>query len=237
MAKISLEIEDIKALASDSRLEILKTLDGKKLNLKDLSKSTSLKKATLHVHLSKLLEAGFIKKRERQGHKWVYYQLTWKGECLLHPENTQIVVLFSIAFVSLFLGIIQLINYARGSIVGFAQTQPNAEATQIFAIPKGVDSTLFYQQPFQNIAEVPTQNQTLIQLSQTMNSKANVQGLLGNTFSDSAIQWSASPDSTTLIASVQDPTLFNLGIVFLIVFVIFLCVSIWRLWESKATEL
>ena len=71
MTKISLELEDIKALASDSRLEILKALDGKRLSLSDITKITKLNKATLHAHLSKLLEAEFIKKKEREGHKWV----------------------------------------------------------------------------------------------------------------------------------------------------------------------
>jgi DNA-binding transcriptional ArsR family regulator len=152
MTKISLELDDIKALASDSRLGILKALDGKKLSLNNISEITKLNKATLHVHLSKLLEAEFIKKNEREGHKWVYYKLTWKGECLLHPENTRIVVLFSIAFVSFFVGVIQLLNFAKGTIVGFAQTLPKAEITQIFAVPKGVNTALFSQQAFQNVA-------------------------------------------------------------------------------------
>ena len=237
MTKISLELDDIKALASDSRLGILKALDGKKLSLNNISEITKLNKATLHVHLSKLLEAEFIKKNEREGHKWVYYKLTWKGECLLHPENTRIVVLFSIAFVSFFVGVIQLLNFAKGTIVGFAQTLPNAETTQIFAVPKGAGTALFYQQAFQNVAEVPTHNQTLVQLSQAINSNANVKGLVGNAFSDDKIQWSANPYSSNLVASVQDPTLLYLGLVCLAVFIIFLCVAIWRLWENKTPEL
>ncbi|MFH1101274.1 MAG: winged helix-turn-helix domain-containing protein [Methanobacteriota archaeon] len=237
MTKISLELEDIKALASDSRLEILKALDGKKLNLQDVTRITKLNKATLHVHLSKLLEAGFIKKKEREGHKWVYYQLTWKGECLLHPENTRIVVLFSITFISLFAGIIQLINYAKGAIVGVAQTLPNEETTQIFAIPRTVNATSAYQNVFQNIANVPTHNQTLLQLSQALNSNADIKGLVGNTFSDEAIQWSAAPDSTNLVASIQDPTLLYLGLVCLTICVIFLSIGLWRLWKNRIPEL
>ena len=237
MTKISLELEDIKALASDSRLEILKTLDGKKLNLQDVTRITKLNKATLHVHLSKLLEAGFVKKKEREGHKWVYYQLTWKGECLLHPENTRIVVLFGIAFLTLFVGIIQLINYAKGAIVGYAQTLPNEETTQIFAIPKIVDATSVQYNVFQNVANVATQNQTLFQLSQALNRNATIKGLVGNTFSDEAIQWSASPDSTNLVASIQDPTFLYLGLGCLTIFIIFLSIGLWRLWENKASEI
>jgi DNA-binding transcriptional ArsR family regulator len=114
MSKITLDINAFKALASDRRLDILRALDGRKMSLKDISNATSLNKATLHEHLSKLNEAGLIKKKEREGHKWVYYKLSWKGESLLHPENTKIVVLFTITFIALWAGIIQMIWYVRG---------------------------------------------------------------------------------------------------------------------------
>ena len=114
MSKVTLDINAFKALASDTRLDILRTLDGKKMSLKDISNATNLNKATLHEHLSKLNEAGLIKKKEREGHKWVYYKLSWKGESLLHPENTKIVVLFATTFIALWAGIIQMIWYVRG---------------------------------------------------------------------------------------------------------------------------
>lgn len=117
MAKVTLDKETFKALASDTRLDILKTLDGKKLGLNDISKATSLNKATLHEHLSKLNQVGLVKKKEREGHKWVYYKLTWKGENLLHPENTKIVVLFTITFIALWAGIIQMIWYVKGTVM------------------------------------------------------------------------------------------------------------------------
>ena len=117
MAKVTLDKETFKALASDTRLDILRTLDGKKLGLNDISKATNLNKATLHEHLSKLNQVGLVKKKEREGHKWVYYKLTWKGENLLHPENTKIVVLFTITFISLWVGIIQMIWYVKGTVM------------------------------------------------------------------------------------------------------------------------
>jgi DNA-binding transcriptional ArsR family regulator len=113
MVKVTLDLDSFKALASETRLDVLKALDGKKLSLNDISKATNLHKVTLHEHLGKLVESGFVKRSEREGHKWVYYKLTWKGECLLHPENTRIVVLFSTTFLLLFLGIVGLINYMK----------------------------------------------------------------------------------------------------------------------------
>lgn len=113
MSKITLDREMFKALASETRLNILKTLDGKNLGLNEISNQINLNKATLHEHLSKLHRAGLIKRNEREGHKWVYYKLTWKGESLLHPENTKIVVMFSITFISLFLGIVNITNFIK----------------------------------------------------------------------------------------------------------------------------
>lgn len=118
MTKVTLDMETFKALASDTRLDILRALDGKKLSLKDISAVTQLNKATLHEHLMKLHQAGLVKRKEREGHKWVMYKLTWKGECLLHPENTKIVVMFSVSFVALFMGVVQLVWHIKG-MTGF----------------------------------------------------------------------------------------------------------------------
>ena len=132
MTKVTLDKETFKALASDTRLNILMALDGKKMSLKEISKATTLNKATLHEHLTKLREAGLVKKKEREGHKWVYYKLTWKGESLLHPENARIVVLFSVAFIALWIGIIQLIWYIKGSIInlGYGNFVPENEGQE-----------------------------------------------------------------------------------------------------------
>jgi len=122
MTKVTLDMDTFKALASDTRLDILRTLDGKKMSLKDISAATHLNKATLHEHLVKLNEAGLVKRKEREGHKWVVYKLSWKGECLLHPENTRIVVMFSVTFIALWSGVIQLLWYVKGSMVSIAPT-------------------------------------------------------------------------------------------------------------------
>jgi DNA-binding transcriptional ArsR family regulator len=148
MPKVNLDLDSFKALASDTRLNILKTLDGRKLSLNDLSRSTNLHKVTLHEHLNRLNEAGFIKKIEREGHKFVYYQLSWKGQSLLHPENTRIVILFSITFFTLFFSFSSLlmqnwtISAKREIMLDFA---PNyvSEESQIFSLIPVVLFVLF----------------------------------------------------------------------------------------------
>src|SRR4030042_3332046 len=122
MPKVTLDRETFKALASDTRLDIIRALDGKNMSLNDICKATNLNKATLHEHLTKLNEVGLIKKNGREGHKWVYYRLTWKGEGLLHPENSRIVVLFSTTFISLLIAVILVVNFLQPIPVGFAET-------------------------------------------------------------------------------------------------------------------
>jgi DNA-binding transcriptional ArsR family regulator len=146
MVKITLDRDMFKALASETRLDILRTLDGKKLGLNEISNKIHLNKATLYEHLSKLNEAGLVKRKEREGHKWVYYKLTWKGESLLHPENTRIVVMFSVTFIALFFGIINLLNYIitnfnirKGSDLIFSPAIENTE-DKLFLIGKGTSN-------------------------------------------------------------------------------------------------
>ena len=183
MAKVTLDMNAFKALASDTRLEILRALDGKKLNLKELGRVTNLNKATLHEHLAKLNEAGLVKKKERDGHKWVYYKLTWKGEGLLHPENTRIVVMFTTTFITLAVGIIQMINYAKGVIIARAYNYIGADSTLI-SLEGEVTNTRggnLFSAPApectfdavskgatQSTINVPLENQTIDQLSYTV---------------------------------------------------------------------
>jgi DNA-binding transcriptional ArsR family regulator len=252
MSKIMLDLESFKALASESRLDILKSLDGKKMNLKDISKMTNLNKATLHVHLSKLLDAGFIKKKERDGHKWVYYKLTWKGASLLHPENNRVVVLFSITFFSLFFGIIQLFHFAKGTIVGLASTSSGANETQIFErYDAGINIVSQNQMNFRQVAEVPVQNQSIVQLSNTLQDNARIRGIMDNVIPDSEIRWNAikttremvfdsadvSPDASNVVATIQDPILFYIAITCFVIFTIVLSVSLWRLWENRTSKI
>ncbi|PNX46223.1 MAG: hypothetical protein BV457_08065 [Thermoplasmata archaeon M9B1D] len=54
MTKVDLDIQSFKVLASETRLDILKSLDGKKMSLNDICRATNLHKMTLHEHLIKL---------------------------------------------------------------------------------------------------------------------------------------------------------------------------------------
>ncbi len=88
MAKVTLDVETFKALASPTRLDVLRALDERRKTLSELAKELDLNKATIHEHLQLLVACELVKKRDDEGRKWIYYELTWQGERLLHPQET-----------------------------------------------------------------------------------------------------------------------------------------------------
>ena len=196
MTKLTLDMNTFKALASDTRLDILKALDGKNLSLKDISRITNLNKATLHEHLTKLNEAGLVKKKEREGHKWVYYKLTWKGQGLLHPENTRIVVMFSATFISLFIAVIFMVSFLQPITVGMAETNDDtiyiyeAEGEGIPLISRDVS--------FNYLGKIDAEEQIVENITDVLKSKSQgITNSLGIEYKDNEIQW-ITPDKVQL---------------------------------------
>lgn len=88
MAKITLDADTFRALASSTRLTVLKALAERRKTLTELSRDLNLNKATVHEHMALLTAAGLVRKRDDEGRKWIYYELTWTGQRILHPEAT-----------------------------------------------------------------------------------------------------------------------------------------------------
>lgn len=99
MSHITLDADAFRALSSDTRLQIMKALDARRLTVSELSRALDLNKATVFEHLKQLAQADLVKK-EDEGRKWVYYKLTWKGKKVLHPEDVQFMLLLATATVS-----------------------------------------------------------------------------------------------------------------------------------------
>jgi ArsR family transcriptional regulator, arsenate/arsenite/antimonite-responsive transcriptional repressor len=111
--KIVLDQESFKALASDTRIEILKKLDGTQLTVTDLANAMLVNKSAVHKHLTRLVEAGLVKKKEGD-RKWVYYTLSLKGQQLLHPERVQIALMLAATAVAVTFGLYQVMGYFAG---------------------------------------------------------------------------------------------------------------------------
>lgn len=114
--KITLDQESFKALASDTRIEILKRLDRSQMTVTDLANELQVNKSAVYKHLSRLLDAGLVKKLE-DNRKWVYYKLSMKGMNLLHPERVQIALMLSAAVMAITLAITQLYTFIVGNEV------------------------------------------------------------------------------------------------------------------------
>jgi DNA-binding transcriptional ArsR family regulator len=253
MTKITLDRETFKALASDTRLDILKTLDGKHMGLNEIAKVTNLNKATLHEHLTKLHEAGLIKRNERDGHKWVYYKLTWKGESLLHPENTKIVVLFATTFVALWVGLLQLIWYIKGTVTDVGYDMYTM-GENVVLTSKGFVGSGTVPLLGNGMIEDVTFPSGLPDFFQTFLMRAKLAFYHGIPLGKDLSVIETNGDvgalsageggrfvidqSQGLIQAVYQNPLFLYGAVgCFVVFSVFLVVALWRLWENRTPKL
>jgi DNA-binding transcriptional ArsR family regulator len=113
--KITLDRETFKALASDTRLDILKALDVRQKTVTELAKELELNKATVFEHLEKLASVDLIQKLE-DDRKWVYWQLTWRGRRLLHPETITLALALSSAAASLVTALVTFYVWLRSAV-------------------------------------------------------------------------------------------------------------------------
>jgi DNA-binding transcriptional ArsR family regulator len=98
--KITLDRETFRALAVDSRVDILKSLEERKLTLTDLSTRLNMSPSTVKEHLDRLVSAGLIENIPGDT-KWKYYKLTWKGKNILNPHETKVWFILAVSLVSL----------------------------------------------------------------------------------------------------------------------------------------
>ena len=142
---ITLDRRAFKALASETRVEILKLLDGTQKTVSDLARELDMNKATMFQHLEQLVEVGLVKKDSEEDRattvkeapfeaptqgppkKWVYYRLTWKGKNVLHPERVKIAIMLSIVAVSCLLVLVIYAAVLQGpspGVPGEKDTRP-----------------------------------------------------------------------------------------------------------------
>jgi DNA-binding transcriptional ArsR family regulator len=96
--KVELDKKALFALASDSRMEILKELNPQRRTVTQLAEALDIDKGAVHRHLKKLEEGGLVTRYEDHG--FVYYGLSWKARDIISPgENTKIVITFAVSVV------------------------------------------------------------------------------------------------------------------------------------------
>jgi len=90
--KITLDLNSFKALASETRVRILKKLGERRATASELASLLDVSVQAASEHLEKMRAAGLVarvSREEEPPRKWVYYELTDKGRALLQPESTK----------------------------------------------------------------------------------------------------------------------------------------------------
>jgi DNA-binding transcriptional ArsR family regulator len=107
----------IKALSTDTRQEIMKMLARRPHTASEISRITGKHVTTVTEHLDVLEKSGLVRKKESTN-KWVYYELTDKGEHLFKPQFYSWIVVLSVSLVFVFAGFLRIFNshmYMAGS--------------------------------------------------------------------------------------------------------------------------
>lgn len=104
--KITLDRIAFRALASDTRVSILKKLLERRKTGSELAKELGISVQAASEHLERLAEATLVKKNNQEGRKWVYYELTEKGRNLLEPQQTRksIFILLGVSVLAIAIG-------------------------------------------------------------------------------------------------------------------------------------
>ena len=135
--KILIDKETLKAIAVDTRLNILKLLLKKKYTLSDIAGILGLGVSTIKEHLDILLKAGLIKKEDTE-RKWKYYSLTFKGKRLIEPKEVKVLFAF---ITTLIAAVGMTFVFAKKFLVKGAQTFA-AEAPRALNVMEAAKGTV-----------------------------------------------------------------------------------------------
>ena len=115
--EITLDKKAFDVLASETRLNILKKLNSRRMTVTELSKILNLSKSAVYEHLEKLMNADFVKKNDNNNTNRVYYELTGKGIAILHPhERIKIITLLSSTVLAFVGGAIEIYRFVIGTV-------------------------------------------------------------------------------------------------------------------------
>ena len=114
--KITLDRETFKALAVDSRVNILKILDERQQTLSDLAETLHMAPSTIKEHLDTLVAAGLIR-QEDKGMKWKYYKLTFKGKQVVNPYETKVMIVLTASAVGMMIFAYTLYSKIKGLVL------------------------------------------------------------------------------------------------------------------------
>ena len=97
---MELKKEIVKALASDTKVAIMKSLTERRKMPAELSREKNLSPSTVNEHIKELERLGLVR-RNATGHKWVYYELTDMGKSIVGRPKipVQVFMMLCVGFV------------------------------------------------------------------------------------------------------------------------------------------
>lgn len=126
--KVTLDQASFRALASETRIAILRALSQKPHTLTDLANHLQISKPGVMKHLDLLQEAGLVS-RDPPERKWILYRLTTKGERILDPNRTRIALALAFSAGAAVLGVAAVVLF--GSEGGLPPGSPGLSVGQM----------------------------------------------------------------------------------------------------------
>ena len=137
MEEITLGSTEFKALASETRTNIVKLLGERNHTLSELSKKTTLAAPTVKQHLAILEGAGLIAQID-EGRKWKYYSLTKKGKKILTPgTSATVLIVLGISLIGIVSVVYGLMSRLAMQPIAIFQESGIADAGKDFAAGAG----------------------------------------------------------------------------------------------------
>lgn len=107
----TIELNEIQNLSSETRLDILRILNGRRATVSELSRSLDISKSAVLYHILRLSEIGFVNRVDDGERKWIYYELSSKGKNVIQSKKITVDLLLSSSVLSLIAGILQVEQY------------------------------------------------------------------------------------------------------------------------------
>ena len=161
--EIKMDRQVFEALASETRIGLLKKLDSQQMTISELSREMDMAKSTVHEHLVKMVSSGLVDKFDN-GHKWTYYHLTSKGRNILHPHETaKIMVFLGVSVLAIASGITNVLNVltmsgaaapvaekalmSEAAAPGYGEVPTDSEMAALSEAPRAVEPAVSAAEP------------------------------------------------------------------------------------------
>ena len=123
MEDITIDHKTLKALATDTRISILKHLSNRRMTQAELAAAIGISAPSVSEHMRSLEQAGLINSVD-EGRKWKYFELTRKGSAIVRPSNTRVWFMLAISLIALSVAGSGL--YAKLTVPIYADTEFSA---------------------------------------------------------------------------------------------------------------